>query len=117
MPWSRVTLLPNGGEKKHDEIGMLLLPETFMCVEVFSHESLHLATSYVRKIRKSVKLKSEIDEDIEERLAYTTGVCASQIHIGLIDAGLLPRKQRVTSRESGDSKPRIFKAAAIRLPK
>lgn len=52
--------------------------------EIVTHESVHMATSFLRRIRKSLKLTSEIDFR-EECLAYAVGQCTKQIAQYLYD--------------------------------
>lgn len=46
--------------------------------EIIAHEAVHMATSYLRRCRKSLRLTGQID-DAEELLAYCVGRCAAQI--------------------------------------
>lgn len=46
--------------------------------EVVGHESVHMATEFLRRTRRSVRLNDEIGYR-EECLAYATGICVAQL--------------------------------------
>lgn len=65
---------------KHCEpiLGEVLFSGPHVNAEIVAHESVHMATCFLRRIRKSLKLRSQIDFR-EECLAYIVGECVSQI--------------------------------------
>lgn len=66
------------------EIGVVLFHENAINIEAITHESVHVATSYLRA-KNQLKLSDEIDEG-EERLAYCIGICAEQIFNVLVNS-------------------------------
>lgn len=81
MPQERQVLL-KGKWRRDPSLGYVLFAKTQLGTETQAHEAVHMATSYLRRIKKWPQLGLEID-DREEDLAYHIGYCAGQLHEAL----------------------------------
>jgi hypothetical protein len=77
VPLWREKYLEDGSVLLAPKLGDVLFYRDCLGSECVSHESVHMATSYLRRIG-SLKLGSDIDDD-EELLAYCIGICTQQI--------------------------------------
>ena len=78
IPMRRIWVQRNKRDKISPNIGFVLFARRYAGMEVITHESVHMATTYVRAIRRSLNLGPDIEER-EERLAYAVGNIARQI--------------------------------------
>lgn len=69
------------------KIGNVLFRKDYLNLEVISHEAVHLATNYLRLIKK-LNLGDEIDEN-EELLAYCVGGMTQELITNFYKFGLL----------------------------
>lgn len=78
MPRMKTIIQNNGPDLVSPSLGMVLFARGFIDAEVVCHECVHMATGYMRRCRRSLKLNRDCD-DCEEVLAYTIGHCGEQI--------------------------------------
>ena len=88
MPITRQAIGADGKTTTFPILGNVLFDLTHFSVEALAHESVHMATGYLRRKRRTVKLGQHADER-EEQLAYPAGRCAEQIGRELKKRGLL----------------------------
>lgn len=82
IPFRKFIVPPKGSldrSKWSDIIGVTIFAKNLLAHDVIAHEAVHMATTYLRYTRQSIKLLSEIDPVIEERLAYTVDNCVRQL--------------------------------------
>jgi hypothetical protein len=80
MPIERMRLIGRRW-KSEPFLGYALFARNYVLAEVLCHEAVHMATGYLRRIRKLPRLRNQIDNG-EERLAYYTGWCGRQLNNG-----------------------------------
>jgi len=62
-------------------LGYVLFARTQLCMETQAHEAVHMATGYLRRAGRCLRLAKETNE-AEENLAYFTGRCTAQLNRG-----------------------------------
>jgi len=80
MPQERQKLVRGRWRSASPNLGYVLFARTYVCAEVLCHESVHMATNYLRRIGK-LRLHQKHDKG-EETLAYHTGWCGRQLNNG-----------------------------------
>lgn len=59
-------------------MGCVLFNEEQLTWGVVAHEAFHMATGYVRQMRRSVNLRADVSDE-EERIGDTLHICVDQI--------------------------------------
>jgi hypothetical protein len=65
-------------------LGFVLFERSYLGGAVVTHEAVHMATTYLRRVRKSLRLNVN-DIDIEEQLAHYVERCAAKISAKLFE--------------------------------
>lgn len=84
MPRRVIYAPPKHGQPTHIQysrkffLGFVLLNRADVNAELITHEAVHIALEYLRRIRCGVSLSGGCD-DAEEILAYTVGIVSTQL--------------------------------------
>lgn len=68
-------------------LGYVLFNEQSLYTEIIAHEAVHMGTTFLRRIRRSLQLTKDIDGR-EENLAYAIGRCVAQLSNRLHEQGI-----------------------------
>ena len=73
-------------------IGTVLFNMQQLTHGLIAHEAFHMATGYVRHMRRSVNLRSDVSDE-EERIGDTVHICVDQIYQRLKQLGVSIKDQ------------------------